>query len=459
MGEMVTKINKRVLMVAYLFPPLGGMGAIRTLKFAQHLPPSGWEPYILTVKNGFSNVTWNISNTQSGCKVFRTSSFEFLKWTALLKRKLKKPKQVDGELPKTVTQTNLLIRYYKSFRETVERRLFIPDDKMFWIPSAVYRGLKIIKNYDIDLIYCSGGPFSSFFIGYALKRITNLPMVLDFRDPWIDNPYLEKKIRWVEGIERNLAKKITSVADLCLTVNPYCKDYICNSLPNIDEGKIFVVPNGIDYEDFKKPKNEEIKPYRKFTIIYIGTFHPPRMPDGFLCGLRNLIDDHPSFKSEIQFITYSGPWRDKSIELIKKLELDDNIRIKNYIPRKEIFKELFKIHLLLIIDNLSPNGKDGYNSPAKFFEYILTNKPILALAGQGALADLIKSTGTGQVVSPDSPEAIAEALHKFYKRYLRQDLYVKPNQSVLATYDRKSLTKTLAEYFDSCLNDKNIAKK
>jgi len=452
------KISKRVLMVAYLFPPLGGIGAVRTLKFAQHLPSSGWEPYVLTVKNGFGYVTWNLSDIQCSCKVFRTSSFEFLKWTALLKRKLKKSSQVDGELPKTKPRTNLLVRHYKSFRETIERRLFIPDDKMFWIPSAIYRGLKIIKNYDIDLIYCSGGPFSSFFIGYALKRITNLPLVLDFRDPWIDNPYLEKKIRWVEGIERNLAKKITSAADLCLTVNPHCKNYICDSLPNIDEGKFFVVPNGIDYEDFKKPKNDEIKPYEKFTILYTGTFYPP-LPDSFLYGLRKLIDDHPSIKSEVQFITYSGLWRDESIKLIKKLELDDNIRIKNFIPRNEAFKELFNAHLLLITSNLLSNGTVAYFSPTKFFEYVLTDKPIFALAGQGALADLIKSTETGQVVSPDSPEAIANTLYEFYRRYLRRELYVKPNQDVLATYDRRRLTKNLAEYFDSCLDNKKIVEE
>lgn len=447
-------------MVACYFPPYGGMGCQRALKFVKYLPQNKWVPTVLTVKE---KKTKKDSPTKEefykpkdpsllkdipfGVKVYRTPILEF---TLFLKKIFFKgvKKVSSAESPEKLAQTkrNVFFKYVRTF-------LDFPDHEIGWLPFALYKGLQIIKKEKIDVIFTTSPPHSIHLIGCLLKYLTKKPWVIDFRDPWTKevwfNPATPLRRRMEEGLERY----ILSYADkiICNT-GPMKEDFI-NSYPGISKDKFVVITNGFDKEDLQDLKREN---QEKFTITYTGTmcisFDAKESirynPVHFFKALRKLLDEKPELEDKIQVI-FAVFIREELdvLKLVKDLGLEKVLKIYQFLSHQECMQHLVNSDVLLLIHHAGQRSKDWV--PAKLYEYLGVGKPVLALIPQeqGAAYRILEETKAGVITSPDNVDDIKEAIYKMYLNYQDRVPFQNIDKDKVFQYERSNLTKKLTEVF------------
>ncbi|MBN2853585.1 MAG: glycosyltransferase family 4 protein [Clostridia bacterium] len=404
---------KKVLIIADEFPPVGGAGVQRTLKFTKYLQHFKYMPtvftrdeYDISLKDEslLSEIPFNV-------EVIRTRPFDFLHQNNLISK----------------------IIYYK---------LLIPDGRFLWYFFSRKALLRQVKRVSPDILYSTSFPYSDHLLGlYVKKKMKNIKWVADFRDEWTNNPYF-KYSKFRTSIEKKLEKKILANADSLITNTPYMRDNFIESYPFIKD-KIAVIPNGYDQEDYHdmslNHENNHI-----FTITYTGSLYGSRKPDSFLQALSSVKDKLPNMK-----VVFIGNIKSDQIKkLLSQLNLEDSVEFIPYLPHKECIKKLSSGHVSLLIE-----GKE--NIPfytGKLFEYMYVSHPILAVIPEnGAAADLIRETGTGLVCDCEDINAISSALIKLYGDWEKNVASVLRNESEIEKYSRKHLTEKLVDIFNSIL--------
>jgi len=405
---------KKVLMIAYHYPPLGGGGVFRTLKFTKYLPQFGFQPYVLTVKNPMY-VTKDrtlLREISPIVKVFRTFAFEH--------RVLRAPRLLNIDL----------------------KWFYMPDVNIGWLPFAVHQGQKIIEKQDIDTIYATALPFTSFLIGYLLKRKTGKPLVLDFRDPWTDNPFTDYPTKLHESIEKKMEETILTQADYVIVASDSLKNSLIKRYPFI-KSKIEVITNGFDSDDFKGLKIYEQND--KFRITHTGSLYGVRTARPFLLALKELTEEKTDLREKLE-ITFVGNYGKETPHLVKNFGLEDIVKLIRYISHKECLELMLNSHaLLLLITAKGPRGKGILTG--KLFEYLASRRPILAIAPEnGAAANIIKSLRAGTVVSPNNIQLIKQTIFEFCEKWKQGKLAKVTND--ITRYDRRFLTQRLAQIFE-----------
>jgi len=441
---------KKVLIITYLFPPLGGVGVQRTIKFVKYLPNYGWQPIVLTVKKPEYWIEDPSLETEipKTAKVYRTASFELEKLHNIIKNLLETlSAKIEKFLFKKINLINAIDWRLKKFFSTINSWLFIPDRKIGWLPFAMLRGWWIIKKEKIDVIFTTSPPNSVHLIGYLLKKLTGKPLVVDFRDPWTQGIYWNPVTEIHKKIEEFMENAILRSADKVISVLGDIGNDLMTKYSLLDSKRKFItIPNGFDPDDFKvnvNPKNS------KFTITYTGVFYGRQTPLYFLNALRELIDERKEIEKEIQVIfvgKLSNFYKDK----IKQLSLNKIVKYVGYVPHQKSIEFILNSDVLLLIIG-SGEGSDRIYT-GKIFEYLAANKPILALIPEGAAANLIALTKSGVVVPPENVGSIKQAIYNLYLRHKVGDLKVDSDRSLIQKYDRKKLTKDLADVFEGILH-------
>jgi glycosyltransferase involved in cell wall biosynthesis len=422
---------RRVLVIAYYFPPMGLSGVQRTLKFVKYLPQFGWQPTVLTVEpRGYLAKDDSFLQELEGrdVRIVRTTPAGPGRWLSR--------KEVVG-LP-AEWKRKLLSRISDTF--------FIPDNKVGWKRKAVDAALALHRETPFDLIFATAPPFTDFLIGRDVKKKINKPLVLDYRDPWIEYPfkfYPTPFHRW-----RNVAqeKKALRASSHVITTNRRVKEQIISRHPFLTYHDIDIVTQGFDPEDFSVPPARPVRPGApaesagKMRVTYAGIFWEDRIPDHFLQALHDLIAEKPKLRGRIE-AAFVGNFRDENLKLVNRLGLQDSVRILGYLPHPECIREL--IHS----DVLWMTVGDDVGSPGKAYEYIGARKPILALAPEGFLKSTVLEAG-GIVVAPTDVAGIKAALEDFFLRFERRQLRG-PRQDVIDKYNRVSLTGELVKIFES----------
>ncbi len=412
---------KKVLMISYLFPPMAGGGVQRSAKFAKYLPQFGWKPHVLTT-NRVSRIQDKslLQELSSAMEIYRTRSLE---------------------------PTRILARPPLRGKSFVDSWLFLPDDKIGWIPFALKAAAKIIRKEDINVVFSTSGPYTSHLIGYFLKKRFKIPWIADFRDPWSTDPDLRCPTIIHRYAQRKLEKIVVQNADSIITVNEPLRESLIRShaLPDY---KVSSIPNGYDAEDF-----EGITPraFDAFTIVYTGSFYAGRSPRGFFEALHEIMTKTPELRWSLKFI-YVG----SSIKLVQKMakefEVQDLVKIAGYLSHKEALSYVLGAHILLLVvrgDSLGP-----FVSTGKIYEYLYARKPLLALAPpESPAAQLIKQTKSGTIVRPSDVLAIKDAIYKFYNDYQNGNLETSAASAVIEGFNRKRLTRKLAEVLNSLCAD------
>ncbi len=437
---------KKVLIVSYYFPPCGGPGSIRILKFIKYLKSYGWQPVILTVNDADfhakdENLLYEIP---PDVKVFRTKILEPYQ----LYRQLTGKKQHEPVDVATIPEQK---KPGKSLRDKIAEFIravfFIPDARLGWMPFALRKGIQIINQFDdIELIFSSAPPFTCHVTGFLLSKITGIPWVADFRDPWtqayfyVNRPYLPNKI------EEKLEKKLFKSADGIVSINKYILNDI-NDKYNLHENKkFFIIPNGYDSTDF-----ENIAPvqYNAFTIVYTGSLNPKMSPKVFLEAIGELCSENREFAQNIKLV-FVGRMPGEIRTYFENNRIKHAVNIINHVPHKESLKYLLSADLLLLI---VPEYKQSkIIMTTKIFDYIKAKKPILALTPESEAANLIKETNSGYIVSPNDKQTIKARVLKTYSLWRSNSLTLDSNDDVISRFDRRLLTKKLAITFDSVCN-------
>lgn len=434
------KTNKKVLLISFAFPPIGGSGVQRVLKFAKYLPSFGYRPIILTVKAAVFPVynQINLKEISHDLKVYRTNFIDFLNIKRMFvkessfEKEANRAKNIEDKRRARLHFSGLLKPLLKFFNQY----FLIPDDKIGWIPFAVKEGLKIIKEENIDVIYTTGDPFSVFLTGYLLKKITGKKWVVDYRDSWTDFSLSGfKKGNYRMFVENFFESRVLKNADKIISVSPLINEKLQNKYKNISKDKYIFLPNGYDADDFKEVAREK-RVEDKFIIVHAGIFNKARSPELFLKALREFLNENYEQKDRVE-VRFIGASYDEDInEMIQKYKLSDNLKISRYKEHHECIEEIVNADALLLIQ--------GYNNleafGGKLFEYLYTGNPILGIVSpQGCAGKLIRETGSGIVVKENTTGEIKRAIRDLYfNRRISQ------SHEKIKEYDRFKITQKLA---------------
>jgi len=404
---------KKALIVAYYYPPLGGGGVFRSLKFSRYLPEFDYKPYVLTVKNSLLKLKDPLlmNEIPSEARIIRTFSFE-----------------------------HRIFRAPRHFLNISLKWFFVPDENIGWLPTAVSKGSKLIKKNNIDVIFASGPVWTTFLIGYLLKKKTKKPLIIDFRDPWINNSNVSYPSKVHEFIEKKLEKTIMTQANYITVVSDLIKKDLIKRYPFV-ASKIETLTNGFDPEDFK---NIAIKnKTSKFTITYTGSIYGLRTARSFLIGLKKLIIQNDDLEKNIE-VLFIGNYGAETARLVKELQLEKYVKLKGQISHKKCLEYLISSDVLLLLITSKEN------LTGKMFEYFASQKPIIAISPIDGLASkLIRSINAGTVIPPRNIELVKKTILFYYNRWRNEKLFQPPNYSAkIEKFDRKILTQRLSKIFD-----------
>lgn len=418
---------KRVLIIAYYFPPVGGGGVQRTAKFVKYLPEFGWKPVVLTVKeevykrtNRSIDVTL-LEDIPKEVYVSRTNSIDLGSISSTVKAK---------------TKSSVAKLSFKSLLNEIGGLLINPDAQMFWIPVAVRKGLKLINEKKIDVIFSTANPWSDHIVGLILRRITGLPWIADYRDAWNLNPCTTHTSRIRKNIQFLLEKKVIKSANRIIFTSDGTKDDYKRVFGN---SKFVTIRNAFDPDDFllAKPKK-----FPKFTFLYAGNIPGYfKRPSSFIYVLSNLLKKYPHVRQEIM-INFLGKKDEKIKSIAEENNLLDIINFLGYKSHKEsIAFQLGADVLFLTLDD--DIGETAI--PGKLFEYLASGKPILALIPpSGKTADILRKEGRGEyIVSPRDVESIENRIMALHTKYKNGCLPIYPVENLQA-YTRKNATKKLS---------------
>lgn len=420
---------KKVLVISYYYPPIGGVGIIRTLKFTKYLPEYGWMPYVLTVKNRDRFYTdCGGDEIPAHVRVYRA-------WNLFNNLSI-----VEGGLR----------------RMGVHSKVLIPDAYIGWIPLAVKKGKEIIEQEGIDLIYVSCPPYSSSIIAAQLKEITRVPFVLDLRDAWTLNPYTSRYLLCsLKEKNENLEKHIFQSADFIVTANNGVKsDYILK-YPFV-KPKISTIMSGFDPDDI--PIN--IQPFEKFTIAYTGYFYGVQTPELLFAALNIILNNNMIPKEKIQFL-----WAGRDAPFVHDLAIKYNVSsIVNYVglvSKKEADEYLYRSNLLFHVIGSTDQVSQNMILSAKMYSYLASGRPILNLVPPDGSAKKIFEEYSDNCynIAFHDVNAMVKAIMETYSRWRegKTDVSIGSKTEMFrASYNIPAITKQLAESFSGCLQNPGL---
>ena len=428
------------MIITYYFPPSGGPGVQRVLKFVKYLPQFGWEPIVLTVEDGDFPARDEslLSEIPLHTKVVRTKIFEpYRLYRRLTRRPANAPVDVEN-IPTAGTKRSLVERAAGFIRGT----FFIPDARIGWFPYAVPAGTELIKREQIDAIYSSSPPYTAAVVARELARRTKLPWIAGFRDPWIG--FLSSPDRWaVPGaIDKYLERSVYADANLVECAwRGIAKDFQ-SKFPEQGLFKAVHLPNGFDPEDY--PQHQSSRGSR-CTITYTGSMYGKRNPKTFLQAVGELIAEGKVDPTRL-VLKFIGRFGADVRQIFDSFPYQNTIEVQPYIPHSESIRALLDSDaLLLIVDEAKESSEIV---PGKVFEYIGARRPILALAPEGAIAEILRETNAGVAIDNNDTPSIKSAVLECYDNFIYHKSAVAPNEAAMETYNRREVTRRLAELLD-----------
>jgi glycosyltransferase involved in cell wall biosynthesis len=446
---------RRVLMVAYPFPPEGGASVKRTLKFIKYLPEMGWEPTVLTVKNGNhrDHDPSLLKMIDKKVRVYRAFTPE-----KLLKgngQREEKAFAIDKNKEKVILSLGDIKGTWRALYHLIGEYIGIPDAHILWLPFAFLKGIGIINKNKCDVIYATGPTFTDHLVGFLLKKMARKSLAVDFRDAWVANPSYRTNNRLKRKIQCWLERKVIMVADAVVSTTSGMSEDFKKRYPQAKPEKFITITNGFDSSDFPSADHKRAEA-GKFRIVHTGILAFERSPKFFLQALRELLDEEPSLEADIEVVLVGKNLRfddDKEIEnYISEMDLWKVVQIKGFMSRSESLAYQQSADVLLLVIGIVPEDfLQTYGLSGKVFDYAISGKPVLALAQDGATAEFVRKTNIGVVVRPDDVNMIKSTLKEFYCAFKAGGLGVKRNDDQLEKYDLKFLTADLARCFDACI--------
>ena len=421
---------KKILIITYYWPPAGGPGVQRWLKFVKYLPDFGIQPIVYIPENPtYPIVDQNlVKEVSDKAIILKQTIFEPYQLASFFSKN-KTKKISSGIIPNQKKQSFL----DKTFL-WIRGNLFIPDARVFWVkPSVAYLEKYIVDN-NIHTIITSGPPHSLHLIGLKLKQKLDLKWIADFRDPWTTIGY-HKSLRLSSFAAKKhitLENQVLNTADTIIVTSKTTK----TEFQAITNKPIAVITNGYDTEEVEKQTLDS-----KFSLAHIGSFLSERNPLILWKILVELIEEIADFKSHLE-IKLIGAVSQEVIETINQFGLNFYLNNLGYVSHREAIAHQRKSQVLLLIEINSDDTKSII--PGKLFEYMVSNRPIIAIGPKDSdFSEIITNTNTGVFFDYSEKMKLKSVILDFYNQFLEGKL--QSNGVGLQNYSRRNLTKDLVQ--------------
>jgi glycosyltransferase involved in cell wall biosynthesis len=416
--------KNKVLMFAYHFPPQGGGGVQRSAYFAHHLPSFGWQPVVVS----------------------SPLLKDYVQDHSLLRL-------IPGDIRVTRTRAlridSLISRLNRTWFWRLSRVLqktVIIDTELGWVPFAVNAGLKQIRSESsIRLIYTTAPPFSANLIGLRLHRITGIPWVADFRDPWS-----QSALEYREGAahnrarDRRLEQRILTSASHVIVNTDWNKRKLLEDFELARTG-VSVINNGFDESSFRNAEARTPPPSQNgsFRLLFVGSAYGDYHPGPILDALSSEARGHPRGTFELQCIGRSATWAESWRSLLESAGV--RVNVYSYIPHEKLIEHYLRAHAVIF----GYPSKVDYSLPGKIFEYLRSGRPIIATgASESQTADLLRETHSGRVFHPDDQESIRRYIKALLEKWKSGGGLEGASMEAIMRFERKALSRELASIFN-----------
>ncbi|SFI10286.1 glycosyltransferase family protein [Halpernia frigidisoli] len=428
---------KKILIISYYWPPAGGPGVQRWLKFVKYLPEFGWKPTLFIPENpSYPIVDESLKNEVSpDLEIIKTKIWEPYQLAEKFGKANKKFKAGQFDVKENQSWKSKLSIF-------VRGNFFIPDARVFWVkPSIKFLEKYLVENH-FDAFVTTGPPHSMHLIGLGLKeKYPNLKWIADFRDPWTEISYYKhlKLTNSADLKHKNLEKKVFETADITLATSFSDAENFRKKGANA-----VCITNGFDENVFNV--QEQIK-NAKFTLSYVGVLEQLRNPENLWQILEDLVKENEDFKNDFA-LKFVGRIDDKILENLNQSELKNSIKNLGYLSHKDSNFEMQQSDLLLITN--FPEDKSKGIIPGKIFEYLQTGNSILSFGPKDAdVEKILNETNSGKHFSYEDFETLKEFILKKYQEWKSGETHLIERH--ISKYSRKNLTKKLIEVLENYL--------
>lgn len=425
--------RKKILIITYYFPPAGGPGVQRWLKFVKYLPEFGIQPIVYIPENPTYPIVDEglVSEISDQVIIVKNRIWEPYQLASVFSKN-KTKKISSGIFPQKKKQT-----FLDKLFLWIRGNLFVPDARVFWVKPSVSYLEKYIKENHIDTIITSGPPHSLHLIGLKLKEKLNVKWFADFRDPWTTIGY-HKALRlshYAAKRHLELEQKVLNTADTIIVTSKTTKA----EFQLLTKKPISVITNGYDVEKVEKQTLDT-----KFSLAHIGSFLSERNPKFLWECLVELLAEIPDFKTHLE-LKLIGAVSQEVLDSITEFSLESYLNILGYVSHQEAVAQQKKSQVLLLIEINSEETKSII--PGKLFEYMVSNRPIIGIGPKDSdFKDIIQETNTGVFFDYTDKDRLKKVILDFYGQFLEGKL--QSNGIGLQQYSRKNLTGQLANLID-----------
>jgi glycosyltransferase involved in cell wall biosynthesis len=430
---------KKVLIITYYWPPAGGPGVQRWLKFVKYLRQFGWEPVVLTVSDGtYPSVDHSMeAEVPPGVNVYKTRAGGGpFRWYNLLKGN--RSRQVSVALINTAKKPSLFDRLAIFIRSN----LFIPDARKGWNRSAIRAVPDIIAEHQPALIITSGPPHSTHLIGLDSAVKTGLPWIADLRDPWTTVFYnrVMPRTRRTRMVDKRYEDAVISAADAVITVSRGMKQEFEGRARRIEE-----ITNGFDKDDMH-PDTRQVK-QDHFTLLHTGNLAPSQHVPAMWDAMAEMVHENPSFADDFR-LHFVGNTDGSIIRYLEEKGLANNVIQKGYVEHREATRLMTEASMVLLV---IPNTEGSQSVvTGKLFEYLASGTPVLGVGPpDGDAAAILDQSGRSLMSALNDKDSVKRQLLGAYQQWhILGRILPKHDPSTAAPFSREKATAQLAKLMD-----------
>lgn len=444
-----TTSRKRVLFVSYAFPPTGGVGVHRVVKFVKYLPQFGWDASVLTVSN------------PSVPLLDETMSREIPDETIIKRCQTWEPGygvKSSFSAGKNAPNGNagVLKRSLKSVARSLANIAFQPDLQILWKPNAVKAGMKLLRETHHDAIIATAPPFSSLLTGAELSRRSGVPLILDYRDEWgISNSYWENKQqnRFSRWYQERLENRVAREADVLLATTPSSRDSLDKVIERAgSQATAEYIYNGYDPDDYNNEASESVarKDYgngvSRYRLSYVGTLWNLNRVEPLVEAVEQIAKRSPQLIENLELV-FAGRRTDPQNEVLNRLEgLPCKLVRLPFVEHAEAVQLMRTSDGLVLLNSNVPHADRIVSGKA--FEYIAAEKTIFIVSPRGDMWDLLSDCRTAFPCPPHAPHVFAEHLATELERF-RMGFELPKGQWDPTQFERKHRAEELADLLEN----------
>jgi glycosyltransferase involved in cell wall biosynthesis len=428
-------MSDKVLIISYYWPPSGGSGVQRWLKFVKYLPSFGWKPFVFTPENPSFAVRDDslVNDVPSEATVIRYPIWEpydaFIKLSSLIEKK------------RAVTPTAMVaakpVTAFQRISTWLRGNLLIPDPRIFWVRPSVRFLNRLIKREGIRTVITTGPPHSIHLIGLGIKKKNpTVKWIADFRDPWSEWGFLDslKVGKLAKAAHRRLESKVLRTADEVITITPF---YV-RQFASLGGRNVKLITNGFDEDDFK---DLTLEPTEKFVIRHVGTVNEKCDPRPFILSVVEATTAHKAFADHV-VVDFVGEVHAEFKQFVQQSPARSFVTFSPPVPHKKLIASYGQSNLLLLVLT-GYKDAEGY-MPGKLFEYLATGLPILGTGPEdGDAANLLNEAGAGAMIDGKNTSKIVELLLVHHMNWVLKKIHAVP--ALGQRYSRRATTRQLTE--------------